>query len=264
MLIVADNLHVVDPLIAASLAQMDPEPIRDLARKCLAAGAQALDINSGPLRREPGKRFAFFVEAAQAAGQVPLLLDTTNVEALRAGLQACSGRAIINGFSLEPARMDAILPLACKFDADIIGYLLRPDSSVPFEADEMMNTALELFTALSSAGLPPERLIIDPVIAPVFWEKGIQHNQAVLAVISRLPDLLGFPVRTIAGLSNLASGPVSLARKIALESAFLPMLAAAGLDMVLMNSLHAPVVRLARTCGALLSDRIFSWAEVED
>ena len=53
-----------------------------------------------------------------------------------------------------------------------------------------------------------------------------------------LPDLLGAPVRTIAGLSNLdhrrtgSQDPLSLPQK-----AFLPMLAAAGLDTILMNVL---------------------------
>ncbi|MEJ2037488.1 MAG: dihydropteroate synthase [Desulfosarcinaceae bacterium] len=263
MLIVADNLHVIDPLIAAALEDMNPGPIQTLARKCLSAGAQALDINSGPLRRGPRKRFAFFVDAVQAVGNVPLVLDTTNPQALRAGLQACRPRVIINGFSAEPARIENILPLALEFDADIIGYLLRCDGSVPLEADEMMSLAIDLVAASSAAGLPSERLIIDPIIAPVSWEKGIQHNRAVLAVLAGLQELLGFPVRTIAGLSNLASGPVSVARKIALESAFLPMLAAAGLDMVMMNVLHPPCVRLARTCSALLSDRIFAWVEMD-
>jgi 5-methyltetrahydrofolate corrinoid/iron sulfur protein methyltransferase len=262
MIIVADNLHVIDPGIAQALAKDDPEPVRQLVLHCARSGAQAIDINSGPLKRTPEK-FAFLVQTVQGAVSLPLLLDTANADALGAGLAVCRSKAIINGFSLEPAKKETILPLAMEHGVDIIGYLLHPDSRVPIEAQEMMALAVELFEAYSRAGLPPERLIIDPVVAPMSWDSGIRHNQAVLSVIRNLPDLLGAPVRTIAGLSNLGSGPVSRQRKIQLECAYLPMLAASGLDMVLMNVLHAETLHLVRVCDALLSQKVFSWTELD-
>jgi 5-methyltetrahydrofolate corrinoid/iron sulfur protein methyltransferase len=262
MIIVADNLQVIDSRIAQALAEDDSEPLRQLALECLGRGAQAIDINSGPLKRTPEK-LSFLVQTVQDAVSSPLLLDTANAVALGAGLAVCRSKAIINGFSLEPAKMETILPLAAEYGVDIIGYLLYPDSRVPVEAHEMMALAVELFEAYCRAGLPPERLIIDPVVAPMSWDSGIRHNQAVLSVIRSLPDLLGTPVRTIAGLSNLGSGPVSRQCKIQLECAYLPMLAASGLDMVLVNILHTETVHLVRACDALLGRKVFSWAEVD-
>ncbi len=259
MIIVADNLHVINPVVAEALAKMDPVPIRDLVVCCLEAGAQAIDINSGPLTKDPEKYFAFLVETVQAATSLPLLLDTTNPHALEAGLTVCRRPAIINGFSLEPAKLDKILPLAVQFDVDIIGYLLGPNSEVPIDEEEMMAMAVSLFESYSTTGLGPERLIIDPVIAPLTWENGIRHNQAVLSLVKNLPDLLGVPVRTIAGVSNLASGPAPMARKIEVEQAYLPMLASAGLDMALLNIFHEATVRTAATSSALLEGKIFTW-----
>jgi 5-methyltetrahydrofolate corrinoid/iron sulfur protein methyltransferase len=69
---------------------------------------------------------------------LPLVLDTTNPLALDAGLAVRDGPSIINGFSMEPHKLDRILPLAAKYDADIVGYLLDPKSQVPTEPDEMM------------------------------------------------------------------------------------------------------------------------------
>ena len=199
------------------------------------------------------------METVEAATALPLLLDTTNAEALRAGLRICRRPVIINGFSLEPVKLERILPLAAEYNADIIGYLLGAGSQVPVEEDQMMALAVELYAAFSRTGLGPERLIIDPVIAPLRWDNGLRHNQAVVNVIRALPDLLGAPVRTIAGISNLASGPVPTARKIQLENAFLPMLAAAGLNMALLNVFHGPAVQTAVLCDALLGDRVFAF-----
>lgn len=259
MLIVADNLHVVRPEIARALEALDPQPIQDLVRRCVQAGAQAIDLNCGPLTRAPERRMSFLVEAVRAVTDLPLLLDTTNPTALDAGLAACGGRAIINGFSLEPAKLEAILPLARRYDAEIVGYLLHPDSRVPHAADELMALAVDLFEAYRALDLDPARLIVDPVIAPLSWPDGTRHNRAVLTLIRQLPELLGTPVRTMAGLSNLASGALPLARKIALEQAFLPMLAAAGLDLLLVNVLHGPTLETARICTDLLAEGVFAW-----
>jgi 5-methyltetrahydrofolate corrinoid/iron sulfur protein methyltransferase len=260
MILAADNLHVVNTSVSKAVEELDPEPIQSLVERCIGAGAQAIDINSGPLPRQPEKRFAFLVETVQAVTDRPLLLDTTNPAALRAGLEICRRRPIINGFSLEPARIERILPLACSYDADIIGYLLDAHSRVPVQEQDMMTLAVSLFETAVKSGLDPRRLIIDPVIAPLSWESGAAHNRAVLSVIRSLPDLLGLPVRTIAGLSNLASGPIPRQQKIFLEQTFLPMLAAAGLDMVLLNIFNTPSVQTAKACDALLGDGVFAWA----
>ncbi len=259
MLIVADNLHVIRPEIARALASMDPGPIQALVRQCAQAGAQAIDLNCGPLKRDPETRMTFLVETVRAVTDLPLLLDTTNPAALAAGLAACGGRATINGFSLEPAKLEGILPLARRYETDIVGYLLHPDSRVPHETDEMMALAVSLFEAYRALDLDPARLIIDPVIAPLAWPDGTRHNRAVLALIHQLPDLLGTPVRTMAGLSNLASGAMPLTRKITLEQAFLPMLAAAGLDLLLVNVTHGPTLDTARLCAGLLGEGVFAW-----
>ncbi|MFZ2633958.1 MAG: dihydropteroate synthase [Desulfosalsimonadaceae bacterium] len=262
MLIVADNLRITNLSIQAALDRLDPEPIRDMATRCVVAGAQAIDINSGPLSRNPEEKMTFLVETVQSATTLPLILDTSNPKALEAGLMTCRNKAVINGFSPEPRKLSAILPLAKKYHADIIGYLLYPNSQVPVGEEDCIQVALELFDAFKKAGLDNEQLIIDPVVAPVIWEDGMRHNQSALSVIRMLPDILGFPVRTIAGISNLATGSLPPETKRKLECAFLPMLAAAGLSMALINVFHRETLQTARICHSFLSPGVFSWAEI--
>ena len=68
-------------------------------------------------------------------------------------------------------------------------------------------------------------------------------------------------MRTVVGLSNLTSGRAASDRdrKRAAELAFLPMLAAAGVTMVMLNVFHTEAVRLARACESLLSPKVFAW-----
>ena len=114
MIIVADNLQIIRKALAEAVANRDPEPIRTLVRQCAAAGADAIDINSGPLGPCPEKAMAFLVAAVESATDLSLVIDSANAAALAAGIDAATRPAIINGFSLEPAKVDKILPLAVR------------------------------------------------------------------------------------------------------------------------------------------------------
>ena len=77
-----------------------------------------------------------------------------------------------------------------------------------------------------------------------------------------LPDILGFPIKTIAGLSNLTGGIKEVDKKVNLQKAFLPMLSASGLSILLMDMLNKPVVEMAKTCNLLTGERPFSVFEL--
>jgi len=262
MLLVADNIRITDKKIESAVNELNPSPIQEMAKKCEAAGADAIDINSGPLSREPEKRMTFLVEAVQDVSDLPVLIDTANPKAMKAGLEANKKIAVINGFSLEPAKLEMMLPLAKKFQTRIIGYLLYPNGHVPHDGAERLNVAVLLYEAFQKAGLENDQLVIDPIIAPVMWQNGNIQNMDIISVIKTLHDLLGFNVSTIAGLSNLTSGQGDKEKKRLLESVYLPMLAASGLGMALMNMFHEETVMVAKACNILMNQKIFSWEDL--
>jgi len=262
MILIADNIQITNKTIEKAVNEMNPEPIQQMAKACEAAGAEMLDINSGPLSRDPEKKMAFLMESVQAVSDLPVLIDTANPRAVEAGLRANRKTAIINGFSLEPAKLESILPLANKFDADIIGYLLYPNSHVPNDGAERLSVAVELYGEFQNAGIDKDHLIIDPIVAPVMWQNGNLQDTEILSVIRQLPELLGFPVRTVAGLSNLTTGRGDKEKKLLLEKAYLPMLAASGLSMVLMNIFHHETVSVAKACKSLMSQKVFAWEDI--
>ena len=241
---------------------MDPGPVKALAEQLEAGGADMIDINPGPLTRDGEEKMTFLVKTIQDSVNIPLSIDTSNPIAMAAGLKACKDKPVINGFSLEPAKLERILPLAREFDCDIIGFLLHTDGMVPSSADERLELAVQLFTAYNEMGLDSGKLIIDPVLAPLMWEDGSVQAMELINVIKMLPDLLGFPVRTVVGISNLTSGKGIKEKKLLLEEVYLSMLAAAGLDMALLNMFHQRTVSVARACNAITSRGIFSWEDI--
>jgi 5-methyltetrahydrofolate corrinoid/iron sulfur protein methyltransferase len=262
MKLIADNLRITKPEIREALKSRDPRPVQELVKRCAAQGPFALDVNTGPLGKNPEADMRFFMEAVESVTDLPLLMDTSNPRAMRAGLEAARNRVIINGFSLEPRKLEMILPLAKEFDADIVGFLLYPDSRAPKNEAERFEIALELMDRTGAAGVPKERVIIDPVVPPLTWADGIIQARAVLNVIRTLPEMLGFAVRTIGGISNLCTGAGDKAKRRLLEQSYVAMLASAGLDFALMDILDTGLVQSARVSGILAKEEIFSWAMV--
>jgi 5-methyltetrahydrofolate corrinoid/iron sulfur protein methyltransferase len=262
MKLIADNLRITKTDIWNALKALDPGPVQELVKQCAAKGAYAVDVNTGPLGKLPEEGMRFFIRAVEGVTNLPLLIDTSNPRAMRAGLEVADNRAIINGFSLEPGKLEKILPLAKEFDADIVGFLLYPDSRVPRDEAQRFEIALELFEQAEAAGVAKERIIIDPVVPPLAWENGIVQARAVLNVIRTLPDLLGFPVQTIAGISNLTTGAMDKRKKALVEQSYVSMLAAAGLDYALLNMFNRETVAAARVAGILSKEDLFSWGMV--
>ena len=264
MILVADNLQITRPTVADAIQHQNPDVLQALVRAMEAAGAQAIDLNTGPLSRDAARQMTFCVETVQAVTDLPILIDTANPLAMKAGLEANRKIAVINGISLEPQKLEAILPLAVEYNVDIIGYLLDGRSQMPQNLDDRMAIALELFQRCLAAGLKTEQLILDPVVAPLIWQDGLQRNRDLLEIIRRLPELLDFPVRTVAGLSNLTTGQNARSPKRRLAQIYLCMLASAGLSWVLLDIHHHDTIVSARICRMLLKGGVFAWDTVND
>jgi len=262
MKLIADNLRITKTSIQDALKTGKPEAVQKLVIQCEKNGAFAIDVNTGPLTRSPEKDMTFFIKAVQSVTKLPMVIDTSNFIAMKAGIKAATNKVIINGFSLEPNKLETILPLAKEYNADIIGFLLYSNSMVPKDVSSRCEVALELFEHVQASGIAKEKLIIDPVVPPLSWDDGIIQAKAVLKVIRTLPDLLGFPVKTVAGLSNLTTGARDKNKKTLVEQSYLAMLAAAGLDYLMMDVLNYQTLKAAKTSDILVKADIFSWEMV--
>jgi len=102
--------------VREALESRDKKTIQDLAVRQVEHGAQALDLNIGPQKREGHLIMPWVVDAVQEVVDVPLSLDTTNVAAIEAGLKRCKQQPIINSTDATEARMGAMMlwPSATK------------------------------------------------------------------------------------------------------------------------------------------------------
>ena len=263
MISIADNLHIINPIVAKALKERDPLPLKKIAEHCRDANAYAIDINLGPLRHNAEEVITFVIEAVQDTFGGRLLLDSVQAEVIEAGITACREPPIINGFSLEKVKLTAMLPLADKYQTEIIGFLINEKGQVPPRAEERLEVASQLVAKAEESGVPPERVIIDPVLVPLSWQDGAHYNRELLEVIHLLPQFFAKPIGTIAGLSNLGAGSPNRAARAAVEANFILMLAAAKLDFILMDVTQESNLDALNLSQLLLGDKVFTWEEVK-
>ena len=137
---------------------------------------------------------------------IPLALDTSNIEAIEAGLKVHKGKAVINSIMARPERMEALIPLAAKYNASFIALLWGP-SGMPRDENERSEHTVTLVTAALEAGISPEDIYVDPIVTPVNTQQ--DQVKSLVEFMKMLPDIIEAiapGVRSTCGLSNVSNG----------------------------------------------------------
>ncbi|HAX40662.1 MAG TPA: hypothetical protein DCY10_07290 [Clostridiales bacterium] len=142
VLIIGENIHIIAPPVKQAIEARDAKFIQDLAVRQVEAGAGVVDLNIGPQKKLGHEVMPWIVQAVQEAVDVPLSLDTTNLAAMRAGLEVCKRPAMLNSASADPARLDSVMQLAAEFDAKVIALTMGVDG-IPTTADGRAGIAME-------------------------------------------------------------------------------------------------------------------------
>jgi 5-methyltetrahydrofolate corrinoid/iron sulfur protein methyltransferase len=233
MYIIGENIHIISDKVKAALAERDAGFFRKLAVAQVEAGAQALDINLGPRKKDGEEVFPWMVRALEAVVDVPLSLDSTNLAGIEAGLKAVTkAQPIINSVSAEEERLEGVPLVAKKYSAKLIA-LTMGKSGIPVSADERVNIAIEkLIPRLVEIDYPMADLIIDPLVLTV---SGCQEYAPELIEAVRTLQVVWDPPPAISvGLSNVSNGVPAENRSL-INRVYLAMLMGAGLQMIIAD-----------------------------
>jgi len=243
MLLIGENLNVINRTIGKAFKEMDPGPIAEEAKRQKEKGMDWIDINLGPARKGGPELMEFVVKTVQGAigDSIPLCLDTSNIEAMEAGLAVHKGKAIINSIMARPERYTAMIPLAAKYKACMIALMWGPEG-LPRDENERGALAAELIYAANEAGIPNEDIFVDGIVTPI----NIQQQQAMslLAFQEMLQDM--FPgIKSTCGLSNVSNGPPVHLRSI-LNTTYMVMLERKGMYSCIADAYDDKLIDVAR------------------
>jgi len=198
------------------------------AREQAEAGAGFIDVNAGTFLDKEVESLCWLVETVQAGVDLPLCLDSPNPEALAEAMKLHRGEPMINSISLEQDRYQALLPVISSRPCHVIA-LCMAETSMPTTVDERVSVASELISRLSKAGVPLEKIYVDPLVQPVSVDTNM--GKATLGAIRKIMD--DFPgVNTICGLSNISYG---LPHRHLINRNFLALAIASGLNAAILD-----------------------------
>ena len=155
------------------------------------------------------------------------MLDSSDPLALEAACRRYPGIPIINSVNGSPESLEAILPIAARYGARLVGLTLD-EHGLPATAEERLAIARRIVAAAKDAGIAPERLLIDCLALTVSTDQ--TQAGETLAAIGRVKRELG--TYTTLGVSNVSFG---LPERPLLNATFLAAALGAGLDAPILN-----------------------------
>lgn len=244
MYIIGENIHIISDSVKNALRERDAKFFQEIAVKQVEAGAQALDLNLGPRKKDGEEVFPWLVETVEAVTDVPVSFDTTNLAGIEAGLKKVTkAQPIINSTSAEPERLEKVPLLAKQYNTKLVA-LTMGKSGIPVGADERVTIALEaLIPRMLEIDFPIEDLIIDPLVLTV---SGCQEYCPELLEAVRTLQFAWEPAPPISvGLSNVSNAVPAKNRSL-INSVYCAMLMGVDLKMMIANPLETELMETIR------------------
>ncbi|MCA1334354.1 methyltetrahydrofolate cobalamin methyltransferase [Pseudooceanicola marinus] len=238
--------------LAAELEAGDYSTVEKDALEQVACGAAVLDINAGvvynsnpnPNETEP-PLMRSIVELVQGLVDVPLCIDSSVPGALEAGLEAATGRPLVNSVTGEEDRLELVLPLIKKYNVPVVA-ISNDDTGISEDPEVRFAVAKKIVERAADYGIPAHDIVVDPLVMPV--GAMATAGRQVFELVRKLRDELG--VNTTCGASNISFG---LPHRHGVNAAFLPMAIASGMTSAIMNPVRQVEMEAVKAANLLMN-----------
>jgi 5-methyltetrahydrofolate--homocysteine methyltransferase len=206
--------------LAAALLEGNLDYVKELAANQINAGADLLDVNVGVPGADEVTLLPQVVKMIVEAFDIPICLDSPNPQALAMALPVTPGKPLVNSVNGKKESLETILPLVRERGASVIG-LTMDEAGIPKVADERVKIAGKILEAAAKYGIPPEDVIIDPLVLTVGAES--LAGEVTLQTIMKVRSEFGVNINV--GASNVSFG---LPERDTINAAFLALTMGAG------------------------------------
>ncbi len=241
MLLIGENLNVMSKKLGDAFLVRDQGPVRKMAEAEAMAGMDMIDVNIGPARKAGPEFMEWIVKTIQEVTDIPLSLDTTNMEAMEAGLKVCKKKALVNSISARPERMAGLMPFAKKYNASFIGLTLGAEG-IPRDANERGLFAAEIIAEAAEYGILEEDIWLDPIVLPVNSQQ--MQVQGCTEFVMMLADLAP-NCKSTCGLSNVSNGMPGHLRGI-MNRTYLIMIKRYGMYSAIVDAFDSELKAIAK------------------
>ncbi|MFD3544786.1 methionine synthase [Streptomyces sp. NPDC058655] len=213
----------------------------EMARDQIREGAHMLDLCVDYVGRDGVADMEELAGRFATASTLPIVLDSTEVPVIRAGLEKLGGRAVINSVNYEDgdgpdSRFAQVTALAREHGAALIALTIDEEGQAR-TVEHKVAIAQRLIADLTANwGIRESDILIDTLTFTICTGQeesrgdGIATIEAIRELKRRHPD-----VQTTLGLSNISFG-LNPAARVLLNSVFLDECVKAGLDSAIVHA----------------------------
>jgi 5-methyltetrahydrofolate--homocysteine methyltransferase len=220
------------------LEKDDWHGLTEMAREQEREGVHVLDVCVDYVGRDGVRDMREVIKRYNEVLTKPMMLDSTEVPVIEAGLKLCSGKALINSINLEDGRktLDPKTKLAKKYGAALVALTIDEKGQAD-TAEWKFEVASRIYDiVVNEYGIHPSNLLFDPLVFPlstgqVQTRKSAIHTfEAIKLIKKNLPGAL-----THVGLSNCSFGLNPYTRQV-LNSVYLHHAIEYGLDSAILHA----------------------------
>ncbi|MFG2711522.1 methionine synthase [Streptomyces goshikiensis] len=213
----------------------------EMARDQIREGAHMLDLCVDYVGRDGVADMRELAGRFATASTLPIVLDSTEVPVIQAGLEKLGGRAVINSVNYEDgdgpeSRFAKVTRLAQEHGAALIALTIDEEGQAR-SVEHKVAIAERLIDDLTGNwGIHESDILIDTLTFTICTGQeesrgdGIATIEAIRELKRRHPD-----VQTTLGLSNISFG-LNPAARVLLNSVFLDECVKAGLDSAIVHA----------------------------
>ncbi|WP_338694723.1 methionine synthase [Streptomyces sp. Q6] len=213
----------------------------EMARDQIREGAHMLDLCVDYVGRDGVADMEELAGRFATASTLPIVLDSTEVPVIRAGLEKLGGRAVINSVNYEDgdgpeSRFAKVTALAREHGAALIALTIDEEGQARTVEHKVAIAERLIEDLTGNWGIHESDILIDCLTFTICTgqeesrKDGIATIEAIRELKKRRPD-----VQTTLGLSNISFG-LNPAARIVLNSVFLDECVKAGLDSAIVHA----------------------------
>ena len=214
------------PLQAALRSENMDYVVREAINQ-VEQGAHILDVNMGMADMDEISLLKKAIVEIQAAVNLPLQIDSSNVQALEEAVRIYNGKPLINSVNGKKESLEQVLPIAKKYGAAVLGLTLD-ERGIPETAEDRLEVAIRIVNRALELGIPKEDIFMDCLMVTATAQQTLIKE--TLRAVKLVKDTLG--VKTVLGISNVSFG---LPQRPIINRNMLIAALMQGLDAPIMN-----------------------------
>lgn len=214
-------------LLPQALLDGNYDYVEKLAIEQTQNGADVLDVNVGAPGIDEVQVLPEIVKLVAGVSNLPLCIDTSNMDALAAALEVAPGKPLVNSVTGESESLKNILPLVKDRGAAVIGLTID-DDGISTNPEVRFATAEKIVDRAVQLGIPAEDVFIDPLVMTVGSDNraGVDALESIRLVKEKLGSNIAI------GASNISFG---MPDRYTINQAFMTLAIQAGANCMITD-----------------------------